>query len=347
MGCAVALSGANAWVGATLETPSGFTDPTGEVYGYLLGDAGVTDAALDATIEDAEFDAADADAGSTDADTGATDADTGATDADTGGTDADTGATDADTGATDADTGSTDADTGSTDADTGSTDADTGSTDAGSMSTDAGAPDDAGSAAIATTGLGACAQSTDCASGHCVDGVCCDTACDGPCESCVLAIAPGRCTPEPYGYDLHHDCQSASCATTCNGSGACAPVTTGAQCAPVHCVDATHTQGAAFCSGVGASCATSLGAVDDCAPYVCFDATGSCLSACVNSSECAQGKVCDLPQGVCVVDPASGSSGGCAVARGGAGDRPSTAAIALGVCAAMAVRRRRARTTTA
>lgn len=39
----------------------------------------------------------------------------------------------------------------------------------------------------------ACAMHTDCSSGHCVDGVCCATACDGECQTCVKPDAEGLC----------------------------------------------------------------------------------------------------------------------------------------------------------
>lgn len=43
-----------------------------------------------------------------------------------------------------------------------------------------------------------CVASTECASGHCVDGVCCERACDGSCEACSAAAGgtvDGTCAP--------------------------------------------------------------------------------------------------------------------------------------------------------
>ena len=40
-----------------------------------------------------------------------------------------------------------------------------------------------------------CAGDADCASLHCVDGVCCDQGCDGTCYSCNLPGSAGTCTP--------------------------------------------------------------------------------------------------------------------------------------------------------
>ena len=44
-----------------------------------------------------------------------------------------------------------------------------------------------------------CAAAGECASQHCVDGVCCKTACTGACRSCALPTSPGTCTPIAAG----------------------------------------------------------------------------------------------------------------------------------------------------
>ena len=47
-----------------------------------------------------------------------------------------------------------------------------------------------------------CTRDDECSSGHCADGVCCNTACDGQCEACDLPDARGVCVPvsgEPRG----------------------------------------------------------------------------------------------------------------------------------------------------
>lgn len=71
-----------------------------------------------------------------------------------------------------------------------------------------------GSCAPCALGLG-CVVEGDCATGFCIDGVCCDTACDGVCEGCD--VDAGTCTPHPQGTDPDDDCAP----LTCNGEGAC------------------------------------------------------------------------------------------------------------------------------
>src|SRR5262245_10884339 len=46
-----------------------------------------------------------------------------------------------------------------------------------------------------------CAASSECRSGHCVDGVCCATACTGTCQSCATPGAIGTCLPAEVGTD--------------------------------------------------------------------------------------------------------------------------------------------------
>ncbi|HSS39157.1 MAG TPA: hypothetical protein VLT58_10340, partial [Polyangia bacterium] len=68
---------------------------------------------------------------------------------------------------------------------------------------DAGLPDSgAGAADAANNGDGPavkielglpCGADGDCASGHCVDSVCCESACNGACESCGEADTKGKC----------------------------------------------------------------------------------------------------------------------------------------------------------
>jgi hypothetical protein len=69
-----------------------------------------------------------------------------------------------------------------------------------------------------------CTSAAECASGFCVDGVCCDSACDGTCASCNQAGRIGKCTPYQAGTDPKSECAgtgTGTCQATCDGVGHC------------------------------------------------------------------------------------------------------------------------------
>jgi hypothetical protein len=61
-----------------------------------------------------------------------------------------------------------------------------------------------------------CANNGECSSGNCVDDVCCDTLCDGECESCALTGSVGTCTLADAGTDPDMECGAGSCDGTNN-----------------------------------------------------------------------------------------------------------------------------------
>lgn len=65
---------------------------------------------------------------------------------------------------------------------------------------------DAGEAGASDLGK-ACQNGTECSTGFCADGVCCESACKGTCESCALANK-GKCEPIPDGTDPEKECPS-------------------------------------------------------------------------------------------------------------------------------------------
>jgi hypothetical protein len=90
-----------------------------------------------------------------------------------------------------------------------------------------------------------CQATADCLSGFCVDGVCCETACDQQCFSCNTAFElRGMCRPFTSGTDLN-------ASVPCGGSSSCAlgptpdqpvcllddgqPCTTAAECVSGQC----------------------------------------------------------------------------------------------------------------
>jgi hypothetical protein len=85
---------------------------------------------------------------------------------------------------------------------------------------------------------GACTLGSQCDTGICKDGVCCETACTGVCEACD--ITPGTCTPVTSAVDA----DTCSGAKACNAAGQCAdtkavgqPCAAPADCASGSCAD--------------------------------------------------------------------------------------------------------------
>ncbi len=179
------------------------------------------------------------------------------------------------------------------------------------MGTDGATPETEPPAAM-LLGLGVqCAQGKECASGYCVDGVCCDTACVGVCSECNGAGSAGTCAAA-----VQDDaCGTLSCPTdtecrtyqaqdagNCDGLGQCATVPA---CVEMNVASGTACQsGAGTCDGSGqcvvpdkADLGESCGADDDCGSGVCA-ATASGSMVCCDQE-------CD---GTC---EACGSSGFC------------------------------------
>jgi hypothetical protein len=137
-----------------------------------------------------------------------------------------------------------------------------------------------------------CARDADCATDHCADGVCCDAACDGPCETCIAAGAVGTCVPSPAGNPSpagHPDCEidppDALCGQTgmCDGARACALQDGGCDV----CTDGVEQHAA--CNGHG-SCAAPTPI--DCTPFGC-DADGKrCATACADDDGCTAPATC-------------------------------------------------------
>jgi hypothetical protein len=146
-----------------------------------------------------------------------------------------------------------------------------------------------------------CGSGADCASGQCVDRVCCDSDCQGPCRACTLPGNIGSCVPVPDGQDPHDSCAEQPKETCgadgfCDGAGACRRQKAGIPCRPPSCGPGGERLAAGACDGAGAC--QSAG-VMPCAPYGCVQA--ACRTSCQTSDDCAPGKMC--LQGSCGLRP--------------------------------------------
>jgi hypothetical protein len=159
-------------------------------------------------------------------------------------------------------------------------------------------------------GRSGCMLDGECPSGHCVDHVCCDLACQGQCEACDLPGSVGICTPvtgQPHG--ARTPCASASdvCAGRCDGenrSGCAYPGAT-TQCQSQQCAGGLKVL-ATNCDGAG-NC--PVPSPLQCTPAECNSASSDCLSTCTSDAGCASiaGKpYCD--HGVCTANKPNGRS---------------------------------------
>ncbi|MEZ4395006.1 MAG: nidogen-like domain-containing protein [Polyangiales bacterium] len=136
-----------------------------------------------------------------------------------------------------------------------------------------------------------CTTTSSCLSGNCVDGVCCDTACNGQCEACNVTGSVGTCTAvtgAPVGARTACAGAGSTCGGTCDGTNrtACAYPGTMTACREASCAMGTATLGAT-CDGAGACPEESTA---PCAPYAC--GATACLTSCKSNDGCAMGSAC-------------------------------------------------------
>ncbi len=139
------------------------------------------------------------------------------------------------------------------------------------------------------------AFASSCASGNCVDGVCCESAtCTGPCKSCNVTGSEGTCVNATAGSEVAGSCTNGQ---ACDGSGSCKssnglPCADGSTCASGLCADGVCCNNA--CTGTCTSC-NLAGQAGKCSPYPagtdpqneCGKGTGVCKSTCDGVGNCA------------------------------------------------------------
>jgi hypothetical protein len=155
--------------------------------------------------------------------------------------------------------------------------------------------DNANRGAVYVFGFGsapgdACAGDAECASLHCVEGVCCDTACQGTCTSCLAARTggvQGICSAVTANTDPRNHCSASAQSTcgnsgVCDGQGACALYAQGVECAAAGCPTARSENPPDTCSGGGSCQVTGVEACQT--GYLCV--AGACKTSCASASDC-------------------------------------------------------------
>src|SRR5665213_725075 len=182
-----------------------------------------------------------------------------------------------------------------------------GSTDAKPKTDGGDASVDACMASGSPHALGAaCGCNAQCASGFCVENVCCDSACTGGCNTCSATGTPGMCVKRPAGDAPRNatDCAAQSAAScgfdgTCDGSGACRYLL-GTTCVGGTC-NSDAVVGAYACDGTG-QCKPGVTML--CLPFTC-DAMqgdplmGQCYTKCTSNAQCTAGQQCNFATGSC------------------------------------------------
>lgn len=162
-----------------------------------------------------------------------------------------------------------------------------------------------------------CTAAAECTSGFCVDGVCCEVACDGQCEACNEPGKAGTCeavTGAPRAPRTTCAGAGDACAGQCDGTHrkACGYPTTALSCGS-SCGDGMLTT--SHCDGAGACAADAPVACPD--NLGCADVT-SCATQCKTTADCTADHVCVAGQcvGACdgdhTVTHADGSTVDCA-----------------------------------
>ena len=216
-----------------------------------------------------------------------------------------------------------------------------------------------GSGACKKTVGQACGNGLECASNHCKDGVCCETACDKSCESCGLPGAKGKCTLIKATEDPDKECIGGhpQCGGSCDGKGQCGYPKQGSWCGACKACDGTGR-----CSVTPPDDAKGCGTIDcdrldtRCRDYKdvttarCFS-FGACKPAndqqtctsytdlpCVDAGSADQGKAPDQGPGLVT---GGDEESGCEMAAGGAGATQRVPALAALMLVLVWGRRRR------
>jgi len=147
-----------------------------------------------------------------------------------------------------------------------------------------------------------CDRARECASGFCVDGVCCNSACDSQCQACDVTGFVGVCVQvpsgPPHGDRPVCDGDGTGCAGECTTNTSACTYDKSKECGDSTCDAGSRSFG--LCSVVTNGVCTPQ--TESCGDYAC-GGDGKCVSegTCTSTSQCAGGAVCILSTGQCTV----------------------------------------------
>jgi hypothetical protein len=197
----------------------------------------------------------------------------------------------------------------------------------------------------------ACVLGTECVSGFCVDGVCCNAGCTGTCQACTAVKkgsgVNGVCGNIGVGLDPDNECFGG---LSCSGAGTCSLLANGmsctsnGECTSNFCVDGvccssvcntlcnacTATKKNSGADGTCGAIAANLDPDNECAGATSCSGGSSCLlftngAACSINAECTSGNCVD---GVCCNNACSGTCQACSTAKKGSGTNGTCGPIA-------------------
>ena len=158
------------------------------------------------------------------------------------------------------------------------------------------------------------AKASTCASGFCVDTVCCSTAsCSGSCQSCNVAGHEGTCTRADPGTEVPGSCADGQ---ACDGTGKCktkngVACASASACASGFCVDGVCCESA--CDDMCVAC-NQAGRAGKCSPYAagsdpeheCGTGSDPCRPFCDGAGSCDSAPF-GTPCGPCALCDGSGT----------------------------------------
>jgi hypothetical protein len=197
-----------------------------------------------------------------------------------------------------------------------------------------------------------CGNGSECQSGRCIDGYCCDTDCTQACDACNVPGSEGTCKPALQGSLGSPGCGTYVCDgiietcpnscivdidcsanNYCDGGNACVPqfvdgtaCTQSNQCLSGNCVDGyccdTACGGECDACNLGGSegvCTVRADADPGtplCTPYLCDGAIAMCPNMCVIDGDCAANFYCEAQACVPVKGDGDSCSSGTQCASG-------------------------------